>query len=53
MSFLLEVAKLEPGSKVSFACLGNAGAQLMSKRADDAGIRQIEAINVGLTSFLS
>ncbi|MCP1136216.1 GntR family transcriptional regulator [Paenibacillus polysaccharolyticus] len=48
MSFLLEVAKLEPGSKVGFACLGNAGAQWMSKRVDDAGIRQIEAINVDL-----
>jgi GntR family transcriptional regulator len=48
MSFLLEVAKLEPGSKVSFACLGNAGGQWMAKRVDEAGIRQIEAISVGL-----
>ncbi|ULL14986.1 GntR family transcriptional regulator [Paenibacillus sp. H1-7] len=48
MSFLLDVARLEPGSKVSFVCLGNAGGQWMAKRVDAAGITQIEAMSVGL-----
>ncbi|WP_409341498.1 GntR family transcriptional regulator [Paenibacillus sp. MBLB4367] len=48
ISFLLEVARLETGSKVSFACLGNAGGQWMAKRVEDAGITQIESNGVGL-----
>jgi DNA-binding transcriptional regulator YhcF (GntR family) len=45
---LLEIAKLAPGTKVSFVCLGKAGGQWMASRVKEAGIAQIEAESFGL-----
>lgn len=47
MSLLLDIAKIKPGSKVSFVCLGKKGGQWMAHRVEDAGISQIECIPVG------
>ncbi|HZG86528.1 GntR family transcriptional regulator [Paenibacillus sp.] len=46
-SLLLEIAKLSPGTKVGFVCLGQKGGQWMARRAMDAGIGHIEAVPAG------
>lgn len=48
MSLLLEVSKLQPGSEVSFVCLGKAGGQWMAQSLQDAGITQIQAHSMGI-----
>ena len=37
-SVLLDIARLAPGSGISFVCLGKAGAQWMASRMREAGI---------------
>lgn len=41
ISALLDIAKLKPGSNVTFVCLGKAGAQWMASRVQEAGISDI------------
>lgn len=48
MPLLLEIATCQPGSKVSFVCLGKAGGQWMARNIRDAGITQIESLAVGV-----
>lgn len=48
MPLLLEIAACQPGSKVSFVCLGKAGGQWMARNIHDAGITQIEPLAVGV-----
>lgn len=41
MATLMDIARLEKGSKVAFVCLGNQGGQWMAKRVQEAGIHHI------------
>lgn len=41
MSALLDMVKLKPKSKVTFVCLGKAGAKWMANRVQEAGISNI------------
>lgn len=52
-TLLLEIAKLVPGSKVAFICLGQQGGQWMAQRVKEAGITQIESIEAGLQDTAS
>jgi hypothetical protein len=45
---LMDIAKIDTGSKVAFVCLGNQGGQWMAERVKDAGIRQIESFVAGM-----
>lgn len=47
-SFLLEIARLKPDTKVSFVCLGKSGGEWMASRVNDAGITQIRSDVIGL-----
>lgn len=38
---LLAIARMEPGTKVGFVCLGRSGGQWMASRVAEAGITQI------------
>lgn len=38
---LLQLARLETGTRVGFVCLGRSGGQWMAKRVEEAGITQI------------
>ncbi|MEF7437105.1 GntR family transcriptional regulator [Paenibacillus lautus] len=42
-SALLDIARLTPGSRLSFVCLGKAGAQWMASRVQEAGINGVRA----------
>lgn len=46
-SLLMDIAKLSPGSKVDFVCLGQKGGQWMAQRVKDAGIQHIESSAFG------
>ncbi|WP_199615899.1 GntR family transcriptional regulator [Paenibacillus alkalitolerans] len=46
-SLLLDIAKLSPGTKVGFVCLGQKGGQWMAERAKDAGIKHIDPVIAG------
>ncbi|MCI3922583.1 GntR family transcriptional regulator [Paenibacillus sp. TRM 82003] len=46
---LLEIARLEAGSRVAFVCLGNRGGRWMADKVNAAGIRQIESIVADIT----
>lgn len=48
MSFLLNIARLAPHTKVGFVCLGRKGGQWMAEKAKDAGITHIEPRVVGV-----
>ncbi|MNI20957.1 HTH-type transcriptional repressor YtrA [compost metagenome] len=48
MPLLFEIAQLQPGSQVSFVCLGKAGGQWMASRVHDAGIAQIKPTAIGI-----
>lgn len=47
-SVLLDIARLAPGSDISFVCLGKAGAQWMASRMEEAGIEGVRANLAGL-----
>ena len=47
-SVLLDIARLAPGSGISFVCLGKAGAQWMASRMREAGIEGVHASLAGL-----
>ncbi|MGG3509543.1 GntR family transcriptional regulator [Paenibacillus lautus] len=47
-SVLLDIARLTPGSNISFVCLGKAGAQWMASRMEEAGIEGVYASLAGL-----
>lgn len=47
-SVLLEIARLTPGSDISFVCLGKAGAQWMASRIQEAGIEGVHGHLAGL-----
>ncbi|WP_145035471.1 GntR family transcriptional regulator [Paenibacillus sp. Y412MC10] len=47
-SVLLDIARLTPGSYLSFVCLGKAGAQWMAGRVQEAGIDGVRASLAGL-----
>lgn len=47
-SVLLDIARLTPGSGISFVCLGKAGAQWMASRMKEAGIEGVHASLAGL-----
>ena len=47
-SVLLDIARLTPGSHLSFVCLGKAGAQWMASRVQEAGIDGVRASLAGL-----
>ncbi|MFC3885657.1 GntR family transcriptional regulator [Bacillus songklensis] len=50
MPLMIDIAKMEPGSKVGFVCLGNKGGQWMSQRVQDAGISQIVSMPRGTSN---
>lgn len=48
ISVLLEIAKIEAGSKVTFVCLGKRGGQWMAEKVEAAGIRHIDSAVSGI-----
>ncbi|UFJ41749.1 GntR family transcriptional regulator [Brevibacillus humidisoli] len=47
MAPLLDIARMDAGSRVAFVCLGKQGGQWMLQRVKDAGIQHIESFPVG------
>ncbi|WP_051287231.1 GntR family transcriptional regulator [Paenibacillus taiwanensis] len=45
---LLDLSKLQAGTKVGFVCLGLKGGQWMAAKADEAGIDHIVAVPLGM-----
>jgi DNA-binding transcriptional regulator YhcF (GntR family) len=48
ISILMDIAKMDVGSKVVFVCLGNQGGKWMAERVKEAGIGHIESIAMGM-----
>ncbi|WP_309122502.1 GntR family transcriptional regulator [Paenibacillus sp.] len=47
ISVLLDIAKIEAGSKIAFVCLGKRGGQWMAERVEAAGIRHFDISAAG------
>ncbi|WP_110932929.1 hypothetical protein [Paenibacillus bouchesdurhonensis] len=48
ISTLLDISKMDKGSKVAFVCLGKQGGQWMAESVKSAGIMQIESKAFGI-----
>ncbi|MDR6550695.1 GntR family transcriptional regulator [Paenibacillus qinlingensis] len=48
-SLLLEIAKLQQGTHVTFVCLGKVGGEWMANRIQEAGITQLHCESVGMS----